>query len=179
MRGSHPNRKRRPVMDRFTEKFIPEPMSGCWLWIGAIKRDPKYRNDRLLPCSTAACRSDCAASMLAWELYHHPMPAGMCVLHTLRRKKLIPRRPRTSSTMNAISTIARVAADAVEQIVKHAKTLRRGYAIVSKSNSLFGMKTPDQALVLVMAEIAQDPRLRPGLHRATVGRAAGRHLADP
>lgn len=28
-------RQNRPPMERFEEKFIPEPMSGCWLWISA------------------------------------------------------------------------------------------------------------------------------------------------
>lgn len=23
---------------RFEDKFIPEPMSGCWLWMAAIRR---------------------------------------------------------------------------------------------------------------------------------------------
>ena len=84
MRGSHPNRKRRPVMNRFTEKFIPEPMSGCWLWIGAIKRDPRYRtNDRpLFHVGSRVTKRLRPASHVAWELYHHPMPADMCVLHT-------------------------------------------------------------------------------------------------
>ena len=27
--------KCRPVLDRFREKFIPEPNSGCWLWLAA------------------------------------------------------------------------------------------------------------------------------------------------
>lgn len=28
-------RPTRPFADRFFEKVIPEPMSGCWLWMGA------------------------------------------------------------------------------------------------------------------------------------------------
>jgi hypothetical protein len=27
---------RRPLRDRFEEKYIPEPNSGCWLWTGAL-----------------------------------------------------------------------------------------------------------------------------------------------
>lgn len=26
----------RPILDRFNEKWIPEPFSGCWLWTGGI-----------------------------------------------------------------------------------------------------------------------------------------------
>lgn len=28
----------RTAAERFDEKVIPEPMSGCWLWIGAVQR---------------------------------------------------------------------------------------------------------------------------------------------
>ncbi len=27
--------QRKPIIDRFMDKIMPEPMSGCWLWIGA------------------------------------------------------------------------------------------------------------------------------------------------
>jgi len=25
--------KARPLKERFDEKYTPEPMSGCWLWV--------------------------------------------------------------------------------------------------------------------------------------------------
>jgi len=34
-----PRLYRRPVKDRILEWSIPEPNSGCWLWLGAIDRD--------------------------------------------------------------------------------------------------------------------------------------------
>jgi len=30
--------KKRPLLDRFMDKVMPEPNTGCWLWIGAINR---------------------------------------------------------------------------------------------------------------------------------------------
>ena len=30
-----PGPKPIPMIERFEEKYMPEPMSGCWLWIGA------------------------------------------------------------------------------------------------------------------------------------------------
>ena len=54
----------RTLEERFEAKFIPEPMSGCWLWVGKIKKcgtgygmisvdgRPKY------------------AHRVSWELYH-------------------------------------------------------------------------------------------------------------
>lgn len=39
-RDGTPQRRRaeHPLRVRFDRKFIPEPMSGCWLWIGAVAR---------------------------------------------------------------------------------------------------------------------------------------------
>ena len=27
-----------PALERFEAKYTPEPMSGCWLWFGAVSR---------------------------------------------------------------------------------------------------------------------------------------------
>ena len=35
--GDHVMAIKYPMIARFWDKVIPEPMSGCWLWIGAIK----------------------------------------------------------------------------------------------------------------------------------------------
>jgi HNH endonuclease len=33
------SRPARPLLERFEEKYIPEPNSGCWIWVGALDRD--------------------------------------------------------------------------------------------------------------------------------------------
>lgn len=58
--------------ERFEEKYIPEPNSGCWLWIGAMGNlygviVINGRNIRAHRCS--------------WTLYKSSIPEGMCVLH--------------------------------------------------------------------------------------------------
>lgn len=66
------------LMERFEDKFIPEPNSGCWLWIanafpsgyGQIKAKGKPR----------------LAHRVSWELYNGPIPEhdsyhGICVCH--------------------------------------------------------------------------------------------------
>lgn len=35
----YPGRWKTTTLERFEEKYIPEPMSGCWLWIGSKNRD--------------------------------------------------------------------------------------------------------------------------------------------
>lgn len=70
------------TIERFESKFIPEPNSGCWLWIGPMnglgygwfslfkfrkidtKRSSSYRAHRV-----------------SWMFSRGPIPPGMCVLH--------------------------------------------------------------------------------------------------
>lgn len=59
-------------IDRFESKFIPEPNSGCWLWIAAA--------------SNEHARFDCdgklfQAARFAWLLYKGPIPEGMQINH--------------------------------------------------------------------------------------------------
>lgn len=61
---------------RFSRHFIPEPMSGCWLWVGMetrhgygeIRRGGK-RDGRVL------------AHRLSWQIHNGPIPDGMVVCH--------------------------------------------------------------------------------------------------
>ena len=57
------------------DRCIPEPNSGCWLWLGAIGAGgygvagkPRMRLPR-------------AAHRRSWHLFHGPIPDGMHVLH--------------------------------------------------------------------------------------------------
>ncbi len=62
---AHPTR-----LELFERKFIPEPMSGCWLWIaGKHRQGYGWFGVHL-------------AHRAAWFLYRGPIPEGMKVLHT-------------------------------------------------------------------------------------------------
>lgn len=59
--------------DRFDEKWMPEPFSGCWLWVGAYFCQTGYGKiyiGRLI-----------LAHRASWELYRGRIPDGMCVCH--------------------------------------------------------------------------------------------------
>ena len=59
------------LFDRFTAKYIPEPNSGCWLWLSTMS------NGRAMiwePGMTTAAR-------VAWKLFRGPIPFGMDILH--------------------------------------------------------------------------------------------------
>jgi hypothetical protein len=67
---------------RFEDRYIPEPNSGCWLWLGDLNKGGygifhlgkervgnRYRKVRI------------GAHRLSWELYHGSIPHGLWVLH--------------------------------------------------------------------------------------------------
>lgn len=66
-------KKRQPKP--FDQRYIPEPNSGCWLWLGkwnffgyGIFLDSQYAKDL-------------KAHRVSWELHRGPIPVGMNVLH--------------------------------------------------------------------------------------------------
>lgn len=62
-----------PLSVRFEERVIPEPMSGCFLWIGSTSNwgyGNLSRNGKLE-----------AAHRIAWEMARGPIPPGRKVLH--------------------------------------------------------------------------------------------------
>ena len=74
MRSSlNPPRYGRPIADRFWEKVVKEPNSGCWLWTAAVDNDG-YGNLAL----GTGCR---LAHRVSWELHNGPIPTGLHVLH--------------------------------------------------------------------------------------------------
>jgi HNH endonuclease len=61
------------IQERFEEKFIPEPNSGCWIWTASINR---------LGYGTVAHKGKIwKAHRVSWDLYTGVIPEGMSVLH--------------------------------------------------------------------------------------------------
>ncbi|RJO72884.1 MAG: HNH endonuclease [Myxococcales bacterium] len=61
------------LMQAIENGSTPEPMSGCWLWIGALNPGGygKLRNKG----------KSYIASRASWLAHHGPIPNGICVLH--------------------------------------------------------------------------------------------------
>jgi len=57
----------------FEQKFIPEPNSGCFLWLGGVS-DRGYGRVRLFGKTAVASRA-------SWILYRGAIPVGSHVLH--------------------------------------------------------------------------------------------------
>lgn len=81
-RAPHPNRykmPREPLMDRLLRLSLPEPNSGCWLWMAALNvhgygymtAGGKARGMRL-------------AHRVAHELFKGPIPEGLVIDHLCR-----------------------------------------------------------------------------------------------
>lgn len=58
---------------RFEAKYIPEPNSGCWLWLGGVAGhdQPRFWFEG----------EDQYAARVAWLLYHGLIPDDLHVLH--------------------------------------------------------------------------------------------------
>lgn len=73
-RGSKPWMLTRTEAERFADYVIPEPNSGCFLWVGG------YRTTGYGQFNFRGKRSE-KAHRAAWVLAHGDIPAGMHVLH--------------------------------------------------------------------------------------------------
>lgn len=68
--------RRFSMLERFEDKYIPEPNSGCWLWLGMVSSGGYGRvwDDSLGRNNTA--------THVAWRLYlDKTVPVGLCLCH--------------------------------------------------------------------------------------------------
>lgn len=69
----HGSTELKTIEERFHDSYIPEPMSGCWLWTGTSNTQGYgtfYANGRLH-----------IAHRFSWELHNGPIPEGMLACH--------------------------------------------------------------------------------------------------
>lgn len=65
---------KRSLEDRLMEKVIPEPNSGCHLWLGAVRSGYGV-------IGSGVGKKVALAHRVSWGLANGPIPAGLCVLH--------------------------------------------------------------------------------------------------
>lgn len=65
----------RSAIERFEEKFMPEPNSGCWLWLACVSNRTGYGKFGL------AKDDEVGAHRASWRLYRGDIPLGMVVMH--------------------------------------------------------------------------------------------------
>lgn len=65
---------RRPLLQRFESKYMPEPNSGCWIWLGALHTENGYGQLR-------ENRRNINATHVALKLADRPVPTGLFACH--------------------------------------------------------------------------------------------------
>lgn len=63
-----------PPEVRFERSYIPEPNSGCWLWLGGERGSNGYGGIKFEGRTIPAHR-------YSWILHNGPIPEGLCVCH--------------------------------------------------------------------------------------------------
>jgi len=67
--------------DRIQSKIMPEPNSGCWLWIAAL-----WRGYARLGWQN---RSSCLAHRIIYELFNGPVPIGLELDHLCKTRACV------------------------------------------------------------------------------------------
>ncbi len=66
-----------PMAERFWEKVLGEPNSGCWLWMAAVNAQGYGQ----IGSDKKSGARGLIASRVSWELTNGPIPHGLFVLH--------------------------------------------------------------------------------------------------
>lgn len=66
----------RSLRERFEEKFLPEPNSGCWLWTASCGTSGYGQIGRGVRGAPPLM-----AHRASWEIYRGIIPNGLCVCH--------------------------------------------------------------------------------------------------
>lgn len=61
----------------FEDRFIPEPNSGCWIWLGATNN----KGYGVLSIKKDGSWKVVLATRFSYELHHGPIQPGLCALH--------------------------------------------------------------------------------------------------
>lgn len=74
--------KLKPLEVRFERLYIPEPNSGCWLWLGDLDR--KGYGELNLGTGISGKRKRRGAHIVGYELERGPVPEGLELDHLCR-----------------------------------------------------------------------------------------------
>jgi hypothetical protein len=66
------------VKERFDSKWMPEPYSGCWIWIGSARN---VRPSKRVYGEFVYERKHCLAHRVSWILFKGDIPSNINVLH--------------------------------------------------------------------------------------------------
>jgi hypothetical protein len=75
------------VKNAIQEKYIPEPMSGCFLWLGGIDKKTGY--GRIVVTPEFKKSIDTTAHRLSYIAFKGPIPEGHDIDHLCRNKACV------------------------------------------------------------------------------------------
>ena len=70
------------IIARLERLSIPEPMSGCVLWLGAIKTNPGGLEYGRITIGPRATKETHSAHRISFRVHKGPIPEGLNVCHT-------------------------------------------------------------------------------------------------
>lgn len=70
------------ILERFEDKYIPEPNSGCWLWIGAVNKKTDYGQFAMKRMPEDTRMESTPAHRASWMIFRGPIPSGLEVCHS-------------------------------------------------------------------------------------------------
>jgi len=73
----------KPITERLWSKIMPEPNSGCWLWVGSIDKNTGYGHLGKNEYSSAL------AHRASYECFRGPIPVGLVIDHKCRVKSCV------------------------------------------------------------------------------------------
>ena len=104
------------LLERFEQKYIPEPNSGCWLWTACVNR-LGYGTIGVGSRSDGSLRTAVPAHRVGYELYRGSIPDGLTIDHLCRVRCCVnpdhleavsqgvnTLRGRSASSLNAAKT---------------------------------------------------------------------------
>lgn len=72
------------LAERILELSIPEPMSGCWLWLGCVKPDSGYA-----VMHPPGSRKSVYGHRIAYEAFRSQIPSGLQIDHLCRVRSCV------------------------------------------------------------------------------------------
>lgn len=130
------HQERKSLSVRFEEKYIPEPMSGCWLWTASIHKNTGYGQ---IGQSGGRGLRPIEAHRAAWQLYRGEIPIGFDIDHRCRNRSCVNPdhlEPKTRRA-NILAGIGIPSVNAAKTHCKqgHAFTVENTYTYVLRGNA--------------------------------------------
>lgn len=145
-----------PLMERILNKFIPEPNSGCWLWIGYVDNGGYGRIG--IGGKYGAIVN---AHRVTWESEHGPIPEGLQIDHLCRVRCCVNPRHLEPVT-NRENTLRGLCADVNRTRMLARTHCFRGHAY-SEANTYIDTRGNRNCRVCLRARtIARNARIKHG-----------------